>query len=98
MNKILAGYLILGAVISAGLRPEPLAAQEDLQVMKSNGEAKLVSSMFYNYLTVIAFKYLEARKAEIAAIKTPAQVAERQRIIREKMLGTIGPLPERTPL
>ena len=98
MNKILAGYLILGAVISAGLRPGPLAAQEDLQVMKSNGEAKLASSMFYNYLSASAFKYLEARKAEIAAIKTPAQVAERQRIIREKMLGTIGSLPERTPL
>ncbi|HLA39477.1 MAG TPA: acetylxylan esterase, partial [Candidatus Glassbacteria bacterium] len=30
--------------------------------------------------------------------RTQAQVEERRRIVREKMLGTIGPLPERTDL
>jgi len=99
MRAKLSGSLFLAAAcFAAGLFQQPVFAQDDLRVMKSDGEPKLVSSMFYDYLTAIALKALDERKNEIAAIKTPLQVKDRQRIIRERMRGTIGPLPERTDM
>src|SRR5262249_32852938 len=50
------------------------------------------------YLTAIAKKDWADRDARIAAIHTPAEVAERQRYVRSKITELIGGFPERTPL
>ncbi|HLA39970.1 MAG TPA: hypothetical protein VJ417_08235, partial [Candidatus Glassbacteria bacterium] len=73
MKAKLIAPLMFALVIFTGLAHTPLQAQAGLQVMKSDGEAKLASAMFYNYLTDIAWKYLAARQDEIAAIRTQAQ-------------------------
>ncbi len=52
-----------------------------------------------SYLSGIARQHWEKRAAAIEAIRTPAQVRERQAYIREKMTASIGGFPsERTPL
>jgi dienelactone hydrolase len=50
------------------------------------------------YLKKEAFRLLDRRKAQVAAIKTPGQIAERQHQLRAFFLASLGDLPERTPL
>ena len=50
------------------------------------------------YLTALAERCWQARAAAVAAIRTPAEVAARQRYIRATMLDEIGGFPEKTPL
>ena len=88
----------LAFLILACLSSGPVFAQSDLTVLKSEAESQASSQMLYNYLTKIAWEYLEAREQEIAAINSVAQVEARKRSVRERMLATLGPLPEKTDL
>ncbi len=69
-----------------------LHAQESLNVTSGLG------GMVDKYLTPIAHKHLETRAARISRISSPADVAERQRYIRERLLDQIGGFPKKTPL
>ena len=52
-----------------------------------------------NYLTAIAEQQWRARDAQLAAIKTPADVMARADFVRAEFLRALGGLPsERTPL
>ncbi|MBK5294006.1 MAG: acetylxylan esterase, partial [Acidobacteriia bacterium] len=57
-----------------------------------------LTGMLDAWLTRIAERQWTARTAQVAAIHTPEDVARRQRYIREKMLASLGGLPEKTPL
>jgi cephalosporin-C deacetylase-like acetyl esterase len=50
------------------------------------------------YLTSIARNDWTARDARIAAIRTPAEVEQRQAFVRSKIVELLGGFPERTPL
>jgi cephalosporin-C deacetylase-like acetyl esterase len=50
------------------------------------------------YLTAQAEKHWVARSAKLAALRTRAEVEERQRYIRSTLLDAIGGFPARTPL
>jgi dienelactone hydrolase/pimeloyl-ACP methyl ester carboxylesterase len=50
------------------------------------------------YLLEQAHEQFEARRKAIAAIKTPADIARRQRDLRAFFLNSLGDLPARTPL
>ncbi len=84
--------------ILACLLTGPAFAQSELAVLKSEAESQAASQMLYNYLTKIAWEYLDAREQEIAAINSPAQVEARKLLVRERILATLGPLPEKTAL
>ena len=84
MRKLLP---LLGLALAAGL-----AAQENLQVTAG------LEGMVDRYLTAIAEKHWRGRAAEVASIRTPAQVRARQEYIRKKVLEALGGFPERTPL
>jgi dienelactone hydrolase len=51
-----------------------------------------------DYLNTIGYAETAARRAEIAKITTRAQAEARQRIVRGKILGLLGALPQRVPL
>ena len=56
-------------------------------------------SQIDSYLSAIAREHWEKRAVAIEAIRTPAQVLERQAYIRERMTASIGGFPsQRTPL
>src|SRR5262249_45122905 len=43
-------------------------------------------------------KHFEARKAEVEKLKTPEEIAARQKVLREKFVAALGGFPEKTPL
>jgi len=98
MRKHSGWLLIMLACFCLGFIPARAAAQQGLRVYRSEDEARLASNMLYNYLTGIAWKYLDERRAKISAITTAEQVVARQQEIRKKMYSIVGPLPERTEL
>lgn len=56
------------------------------------------SRMVRDSINKIALQLLDERQKQIAAISTREQITSRQRLIREKIVKSIGGLPERTPL
>ena len=54
--------------------------------------------MLSKFLNGEAGKAFDARRAAVAALKTPDDVARRQRELRGKFLEALGGFPEKTPL
>jgi cephalosporin-C deacetylase-like acetyl esterase len=52
----------------------------------------------YRYLTAIAEKHWTARRVKVAALKSPAEIQERQQYIRRWMIDAMGGFPAKTPL
>ncbi len=78
--------------------PACLFAQGAFSVWKADAEAAQAEKMLYNYLTEIAWDYLDGRDSKIAALRGPDDVLARQKLVRERMLSTLGPLPQKTDL
>jgi dienelactone hydrolase len=72
-----------------------LVAQEDLTVLQAGDRPK---KMVEEYLLAECAKAFDARRKEIDAIKTPADVAKRGDSLRAKFIAALGGLPEKTPL
>ena len=74
----------------------------DLQVLKAGGIDQVDSPPARTWLYRALLKQAEgrfnARRQVIAAIKTPEDIARRQKELRAFFLRSIGELPERTPL
>jgi dienelactone hydrolase len=73
-------------------------AAEDLRVLPESIEGVAPDKMMSHYLRRLAQQEFESWKRRYEQIKTPEQVKEYQRDLREKFLDAIGGLPERTPL
>src|SRR5438132_14212845 len=87
--------LIVGATcILASLGPGALRAQEGLPAK----EELAPRQMLYRYLLARAQKHFDARRAAIAALKTPADIQDRQRQLRARFVEALGGFPEKTPL
>ncbi|HEY2933427.1 MAG TPA: acetylxylan esterase [Acidobacteriota bacterium] len=71
---------------------------EDLSVMKGRPGFPQPEKMLSGYLNQIAFRYLNERERTLAAITSKESAARRQAYVRERILQSIGGLPERTPL
>jgi dienelactone hydrolase len=54
--------------------------------------------MLHRYLLDQARQHFEARRKAIAAIKTPGDIAHRQKELRAFFIRSLGDMPERTPL
>jgi len=70
------------------LTASPLVAQDPPQARK----------MLHAYLLAEAQKHFDARRAEVAELKTPADVRKRQETLRARMIDALGGFPEKTPL
>src|SRR5688500_13008537 len=57
-----------------------------------------LQGMVERHLTEVAKKLLDKRSAQVAQIRTPAAVRERQEYIRRTLIEQIGGSPENTPL
>ncbi|MGI6206598.1 MAG: alpha/beta hydrolase family protein [Anaerolineae bacterium] len=77
--------------------PAP-AEPENLSVLSSwllpSGQA----SPLYRHLVGQAFDLLRRRADTVAALQTPEQWAEYRDDVKRRLLETVGPFPERTPL
>ncbi len=84
----------LAALLLAAL---PVAAQEELHVL-GDGGAVPPERMLKAYLLSKAQEHFDARREVVAALRTPEEVAERQRRLRERFIEALGGFPEKTPL
>jgi dienelactone hydrolase len=71
-----------------------LVSRAAAQVKKADPSRK----MLYDFLLAEAQKHFDARRAEIATLKTSADVEQRQRLLKETFLSALGGFPEKTPL
>src|SRR5262245_38231330 len=74
------------------------AADEDLTVLKADAGATPPRKTLYAYLQGEARKLFDARRQEVAALKTPADVKRRQERLRARFIEALGGFPEKTPL
>ena len=73
-------------------------ADEDLTVLKPGTGDNPPHKMLYAYLQGQAQKLFEARRKEVAGLKTPADVQRRQHRLRANFIAALGGFPEKTPL
>jgi len=73
-------------------------SQEDLNVMPETIDNTAPGEMMSRYLLRLAGQQFEQWKAQYEQRKTPEQITEYQKRLRENFIEAIGGLPERTPL
>jgi dienelactone hydrolase len=73
------------------------AAGEDPKILKPGGDIP-PGKMLSAYLQDQARQHFDARRREVAALKTPADVKRRQERLRAKFLEALGGFPKKTPL
>src|SRR4051812_10865032 len=74
------------------------ASADDLTVLKAGPDGGSPRAMLSEYLKKEAGKAFDARRAAVAALKTPDDLARRQRELKARFLEALGELPEKTPL
>jgi dienelactone hydrolase len=79
--------MITAALLLALTQAEPVSKPEE-QPRK----------MLYTYLQGECGKAFEARRQDVAALKTEEDLRRRQAMLREKFIEALGGLPEKTPL
>jgi cephalosporin-C deacetylase-like acetyl esterase len=67
----------------------------DLTVLKPEDQPK---KLVQNYLLAECQKHFDARRKDVAALKTPEDVRKRQADLRAKFIDALGGFPEKTPL
>lgn len=75
-----------------------LAAQDNLNFLANHTDAGEIRGQFPAYLKRLAQEALARREKKIEAIRTTADLAARRTYTRERILASLGGLPERTPL
>src|SRR4051812_8132781 len=86
---------MLWLALACSLVAAPVPADEDLRVLD---DAQKSRTMLSSYLKEEARKHFDARRARVAALKTPEAWVRRQDELRGKFLAALGAFPERTPL
>jgi hypothetical protein len=71
----------------------PLGAAEDLSVLGSGGKDS-PRAMLKAYLLAEAQKHFDARRAEVAKLKTAADIERRQKYLRAKFVEALGGFPD----
>jgi cephalosporin-C deacetylase-like acetyl esterase len=90
MRPLLTVALLLAAAA-------PVAADDDLTVLKADGDNP-APRMLRAHLLAEAQKAFDARRATLATLKTPDDVRRRQMELRAKFVAALGGFPEKTPL
>jgi cephalosporin-C deacetylase-like acetyl esterase/pimeloyl-ACP methyl ester carboxylesterase len=92
---LLVGTAALSALLVSAA---PLPAQEDLTVLKPEPGKTPPGKMLYEQQRAEAGRYFDARRKEVAKLKTPEDVRKRQADLRAKFIASLGGFPEKTPL
>ncbi len=95
MRRAILVALAVSASISSLLVS---AVADDAVVLESAPGGGSPRALLWNYLTGEAAKAFEARRARVAALRTPEDVAHRQHDLRTRFVEALGGFPEKTPL
>jgi dienelactone hydrolase len=72
--------------------------EENLNVFQQWLRWNNPGSLLLNYLSTQAFEYYDLRDKEIEKLKTAEDWRRRQSEVKEKLMGFVGPFPEKGPL
>jgi len=97
-QRIVVVVVCLGLAMNAGSATGAVSADEKLSVLPETIDGVKASDMMNHYLRQQARRKFEEWKRDYEQRKTPEQVAEYQKHLREKFVEVIGGLPDRTPL
>jgi dienelactone hydrolase len=86
------------AIVLPALLAGSVAAADDLTVLAPDAKGTSPRKFLHAYLLAECDKHFAARKAEVEKLKTPADVAARQKALRAKFVEALGGFPEKTPL
>jgi dienelactone hydrolase len=75
----------------------PSAAEEPPVLTTGPGEVA-PRKRLHSFLLAECQKHFDARKADVETLKTPAEIARRQEMLRAKFVAALGGFPEKTPL
>ena len=89
--SILVACLLVTVTVPAG-------AQEDLTILKAGPDGGSPRAMLMTYLKAEAQKAFEARRAVVASLKLPEDVARRQRELKARFIECSAASPRETPL
>jgi cephalosporin-C deacetylase-like acetyl esterase len=93
MQRIVTKIMCLGLILTTAA-----FSQDDLRVLPEKIDNISPADMMSHYLSGLAGRKFEDWKQQYEQRKTPEQIAEYQKRLREKFIDAIGGLPERTPL
>jgi dienelactone hydrolase len=87
------------AILAVMLLAGGAGAADDFRVLTSTREGEPPARrLLHASLLAECDKHFAARKFEVDKLKTPADVAARQKALREKFVEALGGFPEKTPL
>jgi dienelactone hydrolase len=86
------------ALVAVAILSGAVVAADDLTVLKPGKGETPPRKMLHAALLADCDKHFAMRKAEVEKLKTPADVAARQKALRAKFVEALGGLPEKTPL
>jgi len=92
-KRLITTIACLGLMLSAAA-----FSQEDLRVLPEKIDNAAPAEMMSRYLRRLAGQKFVDWKNQYEQRKTPEQIAEYQKRLRDKFIEAIGGLPERTPL
>jgi len=92
-QRLIAMVVCLGLTLNAAV-----FSQDDLRVLPEKIDNVAPGDMMSHYLHRLAGQKFEDWKSRYEQRKTPEQIAEYQKRLREKFIEAIGGLPERTTL
>lgn len=76
----------------------PALAQSQVDFLSDLAEARNLRQMLPNHVNGLARTALAVRSGKIASLTTPDALQARKQYVRERILASLGSLPERTPL
>ena len=76
----------------------PAVAQDQLDFLSDLAEARKLRQMLPNHVNGLVRAARAARAGKIASLTSPAAFQARKQYVRERILASLGSLPERTPL
>src|ERR1700722_2016114 len=96
MNRIVPVVVFLLPALLLFGAPRALAQNESnvLGAAETSAPRKMLAA----YLLAEAQKHFDARRAELAKLKTPEDVRKRQEMLRARMIDALGGFPDKTPL
>ena len=74
------------------------AQDEDFNILNKWIKWNNYGDMMLNHLNKQAFDYLDLRDKEISKLRTKTDWIERQEKVKEILMESVGPFPEKTPL
>jgi cephalosporin-C deacetylase-like acetyl esterase len=80
------------------LRQPPALAQDQLDFLSDLPEARNLRQMLPEHVNGLARAALDARREKIASLTSEPDLQARKQYVRERILASLGGLPERTPL